>query len=57
MACRHSVAEGLRRYSQTTWEMTMGTTGRDQVAHFLPEVTTGPLSPSRPPSPLHLPLL
>lgn len=35
---RHSVAEGLRRYSQTTWEAVMGGSGRVAVVQWLPQV-------------------
>lgn len=35
---RHSVAEGLQRYSQTTWELIMGDSGRAAVARYFPQV-------------------
>ena len=35
---RYYVAEGVRRYSQATWEDLMGARGKDHVAHVVDHV-------------------
>jgi hypothetical protein len=41
---RYYVAEGVRLYSQQTWEEVMGNRGREEVARVLPQVSQMGLS-------------
>lgn len=36
--CRYYVAEGVRLYSQETWRLVMGDSGREWVAKCAPQV-------------------